>query len=139
MTDGFATLLSSMYNIYHEASLRMGLSDAEHITLYILCHSGGVCDKSELYKKSGLTRMALATALNKLQSDECITVSRNPDKSVTVSLTEKGADFSDQTVKKIMDIEKEVLTSWNEKDRRAIIELCDRYLNQIREKVQDIK
>ncbi len=137
MVLGIATLLSRMYTMYHEATLRMGLTDAEHITLYILCQNGGSCGKGELYKKSGLTRMSLSNALNKLLSFECITVARNPEKTVT--LTKKGAEFSEQTVKKVMDIENEVLTGWDEEDRNALIELCTRYLTQVGDKINDIK
>ena len=110
MAVEFATLLSGIYNTYHEAALRMGLSDAELVTLYIVCGKGGVCEKSEIYKKAGLTRMALSTALGKLVREEKITLQRSADKSVTVILTEKGAGFADDTVRKMMDIEKEVLS-----------------------------
>ena len=138
MTTEYATLLSSIYHIYHETSLRMGLSDAEHIILYVICTRGNTCDKGELYKKSGLTRMALSNAMNKLQNAGIITVVRNSDKSVTATLSEKGKELADNTVRKMLDIEEEILSGWEESDGRRFMELSSIYLSELKEKVQDL-
>ena len=139
MANEFAALLSGIYNTYHEAALRMGINDAELVTLYIIYGKGGECDKSEIYKKAGMTRMALSTSLSKLVKEEKVTLTRGAGKNVTVTFTEKGAAFANATVKKIIDIERDVISTWDKQEREIFVKLSERYLEQIRDKVQDIK
>ena len=51
---------------YHEAAVKLGLSDTEMEIFYIY---GSGCRQSVLYKESGLTKSTVNSAIRKLQRD----------------------------------------------------------------------
>ena len=139
MTEDFAPIFTGIYNAYHEAALRMGQTDTEQLILYILYKNGKTCDRNELYKKTGLTRVTVYTSVTKLRKNGYIRLIRNSDKTTTVTMTDKGAELSENTVCKIIQMEELIMSDWKASEKNRFAELSARYLSQIKEKVQDIK
>ena len=51
---------------YHEAAVKLGLSDTEMEIFYIFYIYGSGCRQSVLYKESGLTKSTVNSAIRKL-------------------------------------------------------------------------
>ncbi len=139
MTTDLGPVFTGIYNTYHEAALRMGQTDTEQLILYILCKNENRIDRNELYKKTGLSRVTVYTAINKLKKRGCLDQVKNTDRSTTVFMTEKGVELAENTVSKIIQMEEQVLSGWKASDKRHFAELTERYYAEIKEKVQDIK
>ena len=56
-------------SVYHQASLRLGVSDCVSMILYTLYDLGEECLLSDLYKKSGTSKQTVNSALRKLEAE----------------------------------------------------------------------
>ena len=65
-------LISEMDALYHLASLKMGISDSVSIVLYTIYDSGNGCLLSDVYKKSGISKQTVNSAVRKLETEEIL-------------------------------------------------------------------
>lgn len=132
------SLLGETDAVYHEAAVKLGISDSVMVILYLLSANGGVCAVSE-FGKSGLGKQTANSALRKLESENAVVLEAAGGLRKNVRLTEKGKKLAKKTVLKIIAIENEIFDSWNEDDINKYIELNQKYLDQLREKVKKLE
>lgn len=65
-------LISETDSLYHQASLKIGLSDSASRILYALYTRGGSCLLSDIYKDSGISKQTVNSALRKLEKEGVI-------------------------------------------------------------------
>jgi len=66
----FNLLLSEIDAAYHDAALRLGLSDSAMLILYTICWCDGECLLSDI--TSGASKQTINSALRKLEADNII-------------------------------------------------------------------
>ncbi|KAI4448968.1 hypothetical protein C823_003497 [Eubacterium plexicaudatum ASF492] len=130
-------LTSEIDAAYHEAALKLGLSDATMMVLYTACNNGGSCLLSDIQKISGTSRQTIHSAIRRLEADGLINLEASDGKRKTVRLTEKGKDRSENGVAKLAQLENEILGSWPEEDQKKYLELTQKYLNALKEKIKN--
>ena len=59
----FNYLLSETDAAYHEAALRLGMSDSTMQVLYAICNNGDSCPLSEICSQSGISKQTINSAL----------------------------------------------------------------------------
>ena len=59
-------------------------------------------------------------------------------KSKRVCLTEKGKRFAERTASRLIEIENSVFESWAEDDVQKYLELTERFLTALKEKVEQL-
>ena len=65
----FNHLVSETDAAYHEAALKMGMSDSIMQIMYILCDKGGDCPLGEICRLSGISKQTINSALRKLEEE----------------------------------------------------------------------
>ena len=130
----FNYLNNEIESAYHEASLKLGLSDSAMIILYTVCNNGENCPLSDIYHLSGISKQTINSAVRKLEKDEIIYLRTAYGRKKTVYLTDKGKILAENTVLKIIEIENEIFGSWSAKERKLYIELTQRYLEAFKNK-----
>lgn len=131
-------LMAETNAAYHDASLKLGISDSVSIILYTVCNNGGSCLLSEICLLSGMKKQTLNSAIRKLEEDGMVYLKAVDGKKKSVCLTEKGKVFSEKTVRKIIRMENEILEEWTEEERKLYIELTEKFLNGIKEKTKQL-
>ncbi|MBD5104668.1 MAG: MarR family transcriptional regulator [Ruminococcaceae bacterium] len=131
-------LMAETNAVYHDASLKLGISDSVSIILYTVCNNGGSCPLSEICLLSGMKKQTLNSAIRKLEEDGIVYLKAVDGKKKSVCLTEIGKDFSEKTVRKIIQMENEILEEWTEEERTLYIELTEKFLNGIKEKTKQL-
>ena len=63
----FYNLLSQLNNAYHDAALKLGLTDSELDVLYSLNEHGSGCNQSIFYKETGTTKSTINSAVRKME------------------------------------------------------------------------
>ncbi|MBD5115789.1 MAG: MarR family transcriptional regulator [Ruminococcaceae bacterium] len=129
-------LIAETNAAYHDASVKLGISDSASIILYTICNSGGSCLLSEICLLSGIKKQTLNSAIRKLEENGIVYLEAVDGKKKSVCLTEKGKMFSEKTVRKIIQMENEILEEWTEAERRLYIELTEKFLNGLKEKTK---
>lgn len=130
-------LISETNAAYHEAAVKLGLSDSAVTVLYTLAVGGGVCPVSEL-GKSGLSKQTANSALRKLEAEGAVVLESAGGLRKNVRLTRSGRSLANKTVLRIIKIENEIFDSWDECDIQRYIELNRRYVEQLKEKIKDL-
>jgi len=131
-------LQSEIDAVYHEASLKFGLSDSESIILYTLCSYDGVSSVSNVVQISGLSKQTVSSSLHKMEREGIVILESDGPKTKKVCLTEKGRKLSDNTIVRLFRAEDEVFLSWSREDVEKYIELTARFLSDMKEKINNL-
>lgn len=124
--------------VYHDAAVRLGLSDSAMRILYALRTQENICDLSLLPRLTGMTKQTINSSLRKLEQEEIITLSAAEGRKKRVMLTEKGRCLAGQSVDRLMALESAIFDAWPEQDMQLFLELNQRYLTQLREKIKEL-
>ena len=68
----FNYLNNEIESAYHDAALKLELSDSAMIILYTVCNNGENCPLSDIYHLSGISKQTINSAVRKLEKDEII-------------------------------------------------------------------
>lgn len=132
----FNLLISQIDEAYHEAALKMGLSDSSFHILYILCWYGGECPLSDI--TTGMSKQTVNSALRKLEADDLIRLKALAGRKKKVCFTKKGEQLAEHTVLSLIKIENEIFDSWTEQDKNFYLALTERYLTCFKEKTKEL-
>ena len=120
---------------YHEAALKFGLADSTQFILYTICYLGDNCPLSDIVRMTGISKQTINSALRNMEKQGLIRLASATPKTKNVVLTEKGEILAQKTVIRLMQAEDEIFSSWTEEDVQKYLELNDRFLNGLKEKI----
>ncbi len=132
----FDYLVNEIDAAYHEASLKLGLSDSAMLILYTICNHGEACLLSDITHLSGVSKQTVNSALRKLENENIVYSEVINGRRKKICLTDKGKGLVKDTVLRIVAIENEIFGSWTAEERRIYIELTQRYLSSFKEKIK---
>ncbi len=140
--DRFTALrrYNSLYNeidsVYHDVSVKMGISDSVSSILYILCTFGGKHPLGEISRYYGLSKQTVNSAIRKLEQEGIVYLEAIDGKAKMVCLTEAGKALSERTVLRLMEMEDTIYASWPREDLDKYLELMERFLSSLRQCVE---
>ena len=117
---------------YHEAALKLGISEAEMNVLYVLSYEGSGCYQSLLYKNTGMTRSTVNTIIRRFEKKELLYLKSGEGRNTCVFLTEKGEKYLEETVQKIVDVEDRIFRGWTEEERMTFLRLNQKYAAELK-------
>lgn len=123
---------------YHEAALKLGLSDSTMLVLYTICNHGESCLVNDIIRLSGVSKQTLNSALRKLENEDVIYLEAVGGKKKQVCLTDKGKALIKDTVLRVIEVENEIFDSWTEEERTLYVELTQKYLFSFKEKIKGL-
>ncbi len=121
--------------VYHEAALKLGLTDTEMDILSLLAMEGEGCNQTALYQKTATSKSTVNTALHKMRAKGLLSIETS-GRITRVYLTEEGREFSGATVERLMRMEDELFNAWTSEERETFLRLNQRYLDDLRERVK---
>ena len=130
-------LISELNSVYHNAALKLGLSDSSMQVIYTICDFGDSCLLSDICYLTRLSKQTINSALRRLERDGWIRLEPETSKSKRVFLTESGKSLADKTALRMMDAENAVFASWTSEDVNRYFELTQRFIRLIKEKIKD--
>lgn len=128
-------IMNEINSIYHDAAMRMGISDSVQSILYAICENGDRCLQSEIYKQTGISRQTINSAIRKLEKDGVVYLEQGQGRNTIVCLTDAGKEVAEQKARPIIRIENEIFDEWTEEEVRMYQELTERYRDSLKEKV----
>ena len=131
-------LLSETDAAYHEASVKTGLSDSVSMILYTLYENGGECLIKDVRNCSGMSKQTAGSAVKKLENDGIVSLFAE-GRTKRIKLTEKGKTLADNTVKKIIEAENDVFSSWKKEDVETYFRLTAKYLEDFKKRTKEKK
>lgn len=130
----FNLLTKEIDTAYHDAALKLGMSDSAMVILYTVCSYGGECLLSDM--TSTVSKQTINSALRKLEADDIVRSEAFAGRKKKVYLTEKGKQLAKDTAYRVIEIENEIFASWSTEEKRIYIELTQRYLEAFKERIK---
>ena len=132
----FNLLISHIEASYHEAAVKMGLSDSAMLILYTICWCGNECLLRDI--TSGASRQTVNSALRKLEADGIVYLESAGGRKKKVCLTQKGDRLVQDTVLHLIEIENDIFGGWTKEEKNTYVELTQRYLSSFQEKAGEL-
>lgn len=136
--ERFNLLLSEMDAVYHDAALKMGISDSAMMILYTVRNLNDDCLLSDIIHMSGVSKQTINSALRKLEAEDILYLEAAGTRKKRVRLTEKGKALADCTVGRLIEIENNIFRSWSDEERKIYMELTQRYLLMLQDGVEKL-
>lgn len=130
-------LLNQTDALYHQIARQLGLSDSAMCVLYMLFESDGPCALTWLCERSGMSRQTVHSTLHGLERGGFLTLSLRDGKNKEVRLTETGHALAARTAGRLIQMENEVLASWDEREVETYLALTERFLRDLQKRGQD--
>lgn len=131
-------LSSEIDALYHQASLKLGISDSVSIILYTVYDAGRSCLLSDIYKKSGISKQTVNSAIRRLETENILYLEQHTGRAKRVVLTDVGKSFVKETVGKLREAEIRAFGTWTEEEISAYIHLMEKYTHCFRKQVEDL-
>ena len=131
-------LLKELDTVYHEMSLKLGLSDSAMIILYTICENGDSCLLQEICHQSGISKQTINSAIRKLEAEGIVRLEAADAKKKKVYLTQRGIQLAESTAFKIIEAENDVFASWQKEDVEKYLALTEKFLSDLKERGKDI-
>lgn len=119
--------------LYHKISLAFDMSDSAVYILYILCYSGNSAPLRDVVRFSGLQKQTVNSSLRSMEKKGLLTLENSDGRSKTVSLTEKGKEEAERTVKHLIEWENDAISSFSEDEIKFFLSLMEKYLVSMKE------
>jgi len=127
-----------MEALYHQASLKLGITDSVSIVLYTIYNTGENCLLSDVYKKSGTSKQTVNSAIRRLESDGILYLQQYSGRAKEIVLTEKGKDYVNETVAKLHEAEVRAFESWSTEEINTYISLMGKYVDCFRTQITNL-
>ena len=127
---------AEMDALYHQASLRLGISDSAMRILYTVYDNGGTCLLSDICKQSGISKQTVNSAIRKLENDEILYLEQETGRGKRIYLTDSGKSYVDRTAARLYAAECEIFSSWSEEEINSYIYFMEKYNEMFRHQLE---
>ena len=128
-------LISEIDSAYHELSLKLGLSDSAMRILYAVCDNGEGCLLQDISYYTGISKQTINSAIRKLESESIVYLEPLNTKAKKVYFTDKGKKLAEDTAYRVLRMEDEIFASWGKEDVQKYLELTEKYLECLKDKI----
>lgn len=120
---------------YHEAALKFGLADSTQFILYTICYLGDNCPLNDVVRMTGISKQTINSAIRNMEKQGLVCLTAATPKTKNIVFTQKGKELAKDTVIRLMEAEDDIFASWSEEDVQKYLELNERFLNDLKEKI----
>ena len=131
-------LCTELNAVYHQAALKLGMQDSVMCVLYAIHDNGENCLLSDVYKRSGVSKQTVNSAVRKLEKDNIIYLEPYKGKSKMIRLTDKGKKYVFDTVGRICQAEISALEMWSSDEIDMYVSLMRKYISTFNVQVEKL-
>ena len=130
---GEYTYLAGEINaLYHEAAVKMGVSDSVQNILYVIREKGAGCSQSEISRLTGISRQTINWAVRKLEQEGIAYLEPGRGRNTLVCLTEKGEAYAREKIDPLFEIENAVWNEWTPEEQQEYLRLTQKYRDALK-------
>lgn len=131
-------LVGEINAVYHDISLKLGLSDSAMIVLYAICDHGDSCLLADICRCSGISKQTINSAIRKLEEEGMVYLETIGASRKKVCLTKEGKRLAARTAIRVIEAENAIFDSWTPEDVAQYLRLTERFLCAIQEKSKEL-
>lgn len=137
-TEQYTFLAGEINALYHEAAVKMGISNSVQNILYVLCEKGGKCQQSEISKLTGISRKTINSAIRKLEKEELVYLEQGKGRNTILCLTEKGEKFSSEKIGSLHEIENKIWNEWTVEEQQQYLTFTKKYRDGLKKYMETL-
>ena len=137
--DGFNRAFNELNSLYHEAALRLEMTDSELDILYMLHSAGGCCPLPRLCGFAAGGRQTVNSALRKMEKAGLVALSPADGRSKVVCLTPAGRETANRKIGPLKQLETQVFDGWSRQEQEEYLRLLQKYLEAFRKGLPTLK
>ncbi|MBY0758187.1 MarR family transcriptional regulator [Drancourtella sp. An177] len=131
-SEKYTYLAGEINALYHEAAVKMGVSDSVQNILYVICEKGDRCLQSDISKLTGISRQTINSAIRKLEKDGIVYLEQGKGRNTIVCLTEKGKQFASEKIYPLYEIENKIWNEWTAEEQEQYLLLTQKYRDALK-------
>lgn len=131
-------LTTEMQSLYHQSSLKFGITDSVSIVLYSIYDLGNECLLSDVYKNSGISKQTINSAIRGLEADGVLYLEQYNGRSKKIILTAKGKEYVQKTAARLFQAEMDAFDSWTDDEISTYIHLMEKYADCFRQQIDNL-
>lgn len=131
-TRQYTYLVAEINSLYHEAAVKMGISDTVLNILYVLCEKGDRCFQSDIFRLTGISRQTINSAIRRLEKDGLVYLEQGDGRNTVVCLTEKGKGFSAKEIFPLFKIEDKIWKEWTTDEQEQYFLFTQKYRDALK-------
>lgn len=131
-------LTTELESLYHQASLKLKISDSVSIIMYSVYEAGSECLLSDIYKESGINKQTVNSAIRGLEADGILYLEQHTGRAKKVILTDKGKAFAEKTAAHLFQAEMDAFDTWTEEEVSTYIHLMEKYADGFRRQIEKL-
>lgn len=135
-TEQYTYLAGEINALYHEAAVKMGISDSVQNILYVLCEKNGRCLQSEISKLTGISRQTINSAIRKLEKEDIVYLEQGKGRNTILCLTEKGKKFSSEKIMPLHEAENKIWNEWTAEEQQQYLTLTKKYRDGLKKHLE---
>jgi len=124
--------------LYHQSSLKLGISDSISIVLYAIYDAGGQILLSNIYKNTGISKQTVNSAIRSLEADGILYTQQHTGRSKKIILTDNGKEYVLRTAARLYQAEAQAFDSWTEEEINTYIRLMEKYADCFRLQIEKL-
>ena len=133
----YAYLSAEITSLYHEAAVKIGISDTVLNILYVLCEKEGQCLQRDIFRLTGISRQTINSAIRKLERDGIAYLKQGEGRNTMVCLTKKGSNFSTEKILPLFQIEDKIWNEWTAEEQAKYILLTQTYRDALKKHLRE--
>ncbi len=143
--SGQFNMLNQLYKqseeIYHDFSVRCGLSDSSLWLLYALNDAEKPLTQAEICGEWSISKQTLNSAIKKMKDGGYITLESidTNKKTKHIVLTPSGYELAQQTAGSMAQAERQALADLTNEEREMLVSLSEKHLNFLKREFDKIK
>lgn len=131
-------LASDLDALYHQAAVKLGVSDSAMFVLYLVYENNGSYLLSKIRQESGMSKQTLNSAIRKLEQENIIYLEQVDGRSKNVCLTEEGQEYAAKTAGRLFEAECLAFDVWNEDEIKQHLKLMKKYNDSFRAQIETL-
>ena len=133
----YAYLSAEITSLYHEAAVKIGISDTVLNILYVLCEKEGQFLQRDIFRLTGNSRQTINSAIRKLERDGIAYLKQGEGLNTMVCLTKKGSNFSTEKILPLFQIEDKIWNEWTAEEQEKYILLTQTYRDALKKHLRE--
>ena len=129
-------LTAELDSLYHQAALKLKLSDSVMIVLSLVFENGGSCPLSEIRAAAYISKQTLHSAVRKLENEGLVRLEQSRGRAKNVCLTERGKEYAERTIARLFQAECGAFHGWTKEEIEQYLALMERYNSDFRREIE---
>ena len=108
------------------------------MVLYTVYDTGESCLLSDIYKKTGISKQTINSAIRSLEASGILYLEQYTGRAKKVVLTQKGKSYVQKTAARIFQAEIQAFDTWSEDEIDTYLRLMEKYAECFRRQVEEL-